>query len=397
MRGFFSGQVLLQGQLSVRIVIDENIPQAQVFTQFGQVIKRPGRAINADDVRDADALIVRSITQVSQQLLQGSSVRFVGTCTIGTDHLDIDYLNAQSIKWTNAPGCNAQAVVEYVLAVLQVLAQRTGKQLSEQVYGIVGVGQVGQRLADLLTGLGYQVLLCDPPRQHGDLSSTQDYVDLPTILAECDVVSVHTPLTTSARWPTHHLFAEQQLNALRSGAWLINAARGAVVCNQSLLQCLRQRNDLAVALDVWEPEPEFNPELAALCQLATPHIAGYSLDGKIRGTEMIFNAFCQHFALQATSAVTYPEPVLKSVTVNASASAQQVLNMLGRVLYEPCNDDAAMRRLFNLAQHQRGIGFDNLRKNYPVRRELATLRVAGENYSAEQRKLFDVLQLGMRA
>ena len=177
----------------MQIVIDENIPEAQVFAQFGRVIKRAGRAISAADVRAADALIVRSITQVNPELLQGSTVKFVGTCTIGTDHLDLDYLSSQKIAWANAPGCNAQAVVEYVLAVLQVLAQRTGAKLAERVFGIVGAGQVGQRLATVLRQLGYQVMLCDPPRQQLETSYAQDDVDLATILARCVVVSVHAP------------------------------------------------------------------------------------------------------------------------------------------------------------------------------------------------------------
>lgn len=377
----------------MQIVIDENIPEAQVFAQFGRVIKRAGRAISAADVRAADVLIVRSITQVNPELLQGSTVKFVGTCTIGTDHLDLDYLSSQKIAWANAPGCNAQAVVEYVLAVLQVLAQRTGAKLAERVFGIVGAGQVGQRLATVLRQLGYQVMLCDPPRQQLETSSAQDYVDLATILARCDVISVHTPLESSGSWPTYHMFSSQQLAALQQGAWLINAARGAVIDNRSLLTCLQQRTDLSVVLDVWEPEPAFNPELAALCQLATPHIAGYSLDGKIRGTQMVFNAFCQHFDVSPSATTEYPEPLLQTVQLNSTASAENLLSLLTTVLYDPRTDDAAMRMLFRLPPEQRGAGFDLLRKNYPIRRELATLKIAGEGYTAQQQLVFQALQL----
>ncbi|MCK9236642.1 MAG: 4-phosphoerythronate dehydrogenase PdxB [Thiopseudomonas sp.] len=379
----------------MHIVIDENIPETQVFAQFGRVVKRAGRAISAADVREADALIVRSITQVNRELLQGSAVKFVGTCTIGTDHLDLDYLNSQKIAWTNAPGCNAQAVVEYVLAALQVLAQRTGGTLSQRVFGIVGAGQVGQRLANVLRKLGYQVLLCDPPRQQLEAASVQEYVELATILAKCDVISIHTPLDKSGNWPTLHMFSAQQLAALQPGTWLINAARGAVIDNQSLLACLLQRKDLAVVLDVWEPEPEFNPELAALCQLATPHIAGYSLDGKIRGTEMIFNAFCQHFNLTANTRIKYPEPLLQAIKLSSAASVESMRGLLTTVLYDPRTDDAAMRMLFRLAAQQRGTGFDSLRKNYPIRRELATLRISGQGYTAEQQLLFQALQLSL--
>lgn len=377
----------------MRIVVDENIPEAQVFSEFGHVVKRAGRAISAADVRDADALIVRSITQVNEKLLHGSAVKFVGTCTIGTDHLDLDYFNSQQIAWTNAPGCNAQAVVEYVLAALQVLAQRTGAKLSQRVFGIVGVGQVGQRLADLLGRLGYQVLLCDPPRQQLEELPKQRYVDLATILAKCDVISVHTPLEKTGQWPTQHMFSKQELAALKQGAWLINAARGAVIDNQALLACFKGRADLSVVLDVWEPEPEFNPELAALCLLATPHIAGYSLDGKIRGTQMVHDSFCRHFGLTASTAINYPEPVLQAVKLNYAASTDEMLSLLATVLYDPRTDDAAMRMLFGLAPEQRGVCFDSLRKNYPIRRELATLKVSEQDYTAEQQQLFQALQL----
>lgn len=376
----------------MHIVIDENIPQAQVFDQFGRVTRLPGRGIEPADVRDADALIVRSVSRVDEHLLSGSRVRFVGTCTIGTDHLDTDYLQAQGIGWANAPGCNAMAVVEYVLSVLQVLVLRTGQPLEGRCFGIVGVGQVGERLARCLQALGFDVLLCDPPREHEEKTSCHTYVGLGEILARCDVISLHVPLQQGGSWPTLHMLSTRELASLRPGCWLINAARGPVVDNAALLDCLRVRSDLAVVLDVWEHEPDFDPGLLAYCQLATPHIAGYSLDGKIRGTEMIFREFCRHFALMPASEVVYPEPMLQAVVPNPAASAQELLTLLAGLLYEPCVDDAAMRRLSGQSARQRQQGFDLLRKNYPVRRELGTLSVLLPDCTPEQQRVLSALQ-----
>lgn len=359
----------------MRIVLDENIPAAEVFARHGQVVALPGRNLTAADVQDADALIVRSITQVNEQLLAGSKVRFVGTCTIGTDHLDIAWLEQQGIAWSNAPGCNARSVVEYVLGVLRVLALRRNVSLAERCFGIVGVGEVGQRLANLFTGLGWQVLLCDPPRAAGGkapLAPTpagQSYVQLDELLERADVLCLHTPLMAEGAWPSQHLLGKAQLQQLRTDSWLINAGRGAVVDNQALFEVLQQRPDLAVALDVWEPEPLLNPDLAALCQLATPHIAGYSLDGKIRGTELVYQAFCRQLGLVAGAAPSFPPPEIAAVQPG-KLTAEELLLRLSGLFYDPQLDDAALRASLQGSAQQRAQAFDQLRKNYPVRREM---------------------------
>lgn len=356
----------------MQIVVDENIPQWQLFASYGQVTRLPGRSISNAEVKNADALIVRSVTRVDEQLLAGSRVRFVGTCTIGTDHLDLDYLQRRAIAWSNAPGCNAQAVAEYVLACLHVLCANTGRDLHQLCYGIVGVGQVGGRLAALLQALGLQVLLCDPPRQQQE--PDLPFVDLDSLLERCDVITLHTPLQLQGQWPTRHLLGARQLSGLRRDAWLLNAARGAVVDNQALLDCLRRRPDLQVVLDVWEQEPDFDIELAALCRIATPHIAGYSLDGKIRGTEMVARQMASCMSLPAPVLASYPPAPLQAVELSEHASASEQLAALCGLLYNPLLDDLAFRRLPGLPQADRCAGFDRLRKNYPPRRELSTLR-----------------------
>lgn len=365
----------------MRIVVDENIPAAGVFARHGQLGVLPGRTLTAEDVRDADALIVRSVTRVDRALLQHSKVRFVGTCTIGTDHLDLDWLTAQGIGWSNAPGCNARSVVEYVLGVLRVLALRRQARLAERRFGIVGVGEVGQRLANVLTGLGWKVLLCDPPRRQGgrapavDTPAGQDYVSLEELLHRCDAICLHTPLTLAGNWPTRHLLGRKELLQMRPDSWLINAGRGPVIDNIALLEVLQERTDLAVALDVWEPEPLLEPRLAQRCELATPHIAGYSLDGKIRGTELVYRAFCRHFGLEEGDGPDYPPAEIPVLGVDAAVSAEQLLLKLAGLFYDPLADDAALRASLQGNEQQRAAAFDRLRKEYPVRREMQATRL----------------------
>ena len=360
------------------IVADENIPLLdEFFAGFGAIRRLPGRAISAQDVRDADLLLVRSVTRVDRALLAGSRVRFVGTCTIGTDHLDLDYFAEAGIAWSSAPGCNARGVVDYVLGSVLTLAEREGVDPAARIYGVVGAGQVGGRLVELLRGLGWQVRVCDPPRQAAE---TGDFVSLTQVIAECDVISLHTPLDTSTR----HLFDAPRLAALKPGTWLINASRGAVVDNAALRALLLQRTDLKAVLDVWEGEPQADVELAALCQLATPHIAGYSLDGKLRGTAQIYQACCRALGVaeQVSLADLLPAPWLSELSIDGRADPAWVLASLCRAVYDPRRDDADFRRSLVGDAEVRRAAFDRLRKHYPMRREIDGLRVRIEGDSA---------------
>ena len=353
------------------IVADENIPLTdEFFAGFGRIRRLPGRAIGAADVRDADLLLVRSVTQVDRALLEGSKVRFVGTCTIGTDHLDLDYFAEAGIAWSSAPGCNARGVVDYVLGSILALAEREGADPATRVYGVVGAGQVGGRLVDVLQALGWQVLVCDPPRQAAEGGA---FVDLQRIIEACDVISLHTPLDASTR----HLFDARRLAALQPGTWLINASRGAVVDNAALRELLPVRRDLQAVLDVWEGEPQVDVELAALCQLATPHIAGYSLDGKLRGTAQIYQAYCRAQGLAEAVQLSdlLPAPWLGAVELHESAAIDWALAGLCRIVYDPRRDDADFRRSLVCDEQQRRAAFDALRKHYPYRREIEGLPV----------------------
>ncbi|PTQ69590.1 4-phosphoerythronate dehydrogenase PdxB [Pseudomonas sp. GV071] len=355
----------------MRILADENIPLLdEFFAEFGEIERMPGRAFDRAAVARADVLLVRSVTQANRALLEGSKVRFVGTCTIGTDHLDLDYFAEHGIGWASAPGCNARGVVDYVLGSLLCLAEVSGADLARRTYGVVGAGQVGGRLVDVLRGLGWQVLVCDPPRQAAEGG---DYVSLEDIIQRCDVISLHTPLISSTR----HLLNAERLAQLKTGAWLINASRGPVVDNAALRELLLERHDLEAVLDVWEGEPQVDVDLAELCLLATPHIAGYSLDGKLRGTAQIYQAFCEHFKLPARVQLDdlLPPYWLTEFGLDATASLPVALGALCRAIYDPRRDDADFRRSLLGTSSERKAAFDALRKHYPARREIDGLHV----------------------
>ncbi|RLU04599.1 4-phosphoerythronate dehydrogenase PdxB [Pseudomonas prosekii] len=373
------------------IVADENIPLLDAFFQgFGEIRRVPGRSIDRATVEQADVLLVRSVTNVNRALLEGSNVKFVGTCTIGTDHLDLDYFKHAGITWSSAPGCNARGVVDYVLGSLLTLAEIEGADLTRRTYGVVGAGEVGGRLVKVLQGLGWNVLVCDPPRQ---AAQGGDFVSLEQIIEQCDVISLHTPLKKHGAQSTWHLFDHARLNQLKHGAWLINASRGPVVDNAALRRVLLEREDLQAVLDVWEGEPEVDSALAELCVLATPHIAGYSLDGKQRGTAQIYQAYCEFLgqAPQVSLTDLLPAPWLSQVTVHADSDPAWALAMICRGVYDPRRDDADFRRSLVGTVSEQRAAFDALRKHYPARREIDGLQVRIEGDSPVLRNIVAAL------
>jgi erythronate-4-phosphate dehydrogenase len=375
----------------MRIVADENIPLLDAFfSGIGEIRRYPGRTLDRAAVADADILLVRSVTKVTRELLEGTPVRFVGTCTIGTDHLDLDYFNDAGIQWSSAPGCNARGVVDYVLGSLLTLAEIEGADLTQRTYGVVGAGQVGGRLIKVLRGLGWNVLVCDPPRQ---AQEGGDYVSLDEIVARCDVISLHTPLNKTGDLPTWHLFDRARLLALKPGAWLINAARGPIVDNSALRDVLLEREDLQAVLDVWEQEPLVDVELAELCVIGTPHIAGYSLDGRQRGTAQIYQALCAHLGQSPSISLDdlLPKPWLAHVTLDAATDPAWALNMLCRGVYDPRRDDADLRRSLVGDSASRRLAFDALRKHYPPRREIDSLTVSINGQSDVLRRMVAAL------
>ena len=369
------------------IVADENIPLIEeFFASFGEIRRLPGRQITRADVHDADVLLVRSVTRVDRELLEGSAVKFVGTCTIGTDHLALDDFEHAGIQWASAPGCNARGVVDYVLGSLLTLADIEGADLAQRTYGVIGAGEVGGRLVRVLRDLGWKVQVCDPLRQAAEGG---DYVSLEQIIEQCDVISLHTPLSKSGDFATWHLLDEARLNRLKPGTWLINASRGPVVDNAALRNVLNAREDLQAVLDVWEGEPQVDVELADLCVLATPHIAGYSLDGKQRGTAQIYQALCAFLGQtpQVQLADLLPAPWLAKVELSANSDQAWALAMVCRGVYDPRRDDADFRRTLTGPVDQQKQAFDALRKHYPVRREIEGLTVHIEGHNPALTKM----------
>lgn len=352
------------------IVADENMPAVeQIFGEYGQVRRVAGRQLTAEQVIDADLLLVRSVSQVNESLLEQSKVSFVGSATIGTDHIDLDYLAGRGIPFSAAPGCNADAVADYVLSALYQLSQSQGFSLSDKTVGIIGVGNVGGRVRKRLSDLGIKLLLNDPPRGEKE----QGFIDIDQLIEHSDIICMHTPLIVGGPYPTHHLMALPQLKALKQGAILLNAGRGPAIDNQALLEVAKLRPDLTLVMDVWEHEPVVDRELADLCEIATPHIAGYSLDGKIRGTFMLYEAWCKTQGITPRYQLTelLPPSGFQRVALNSQAD---ILDLI-RVCYDPYRDDRALRKTLHLPADERALAFDRLRKNYPQRREFLTLPV----------------------
>lgn len=363
----------------MRVLADENIPLLdEFFASFGEVKRLPGREMTRDAALEADVLLVRSVTAVNADLLAGTPVRFVGTCTIGTDHLDTAFLAKAGIHWASAPGCNSQGVVDYVLGALLVLSEATGFHLEKRTFGVIGAGAVGGQLVAVLKALGLRVLVCDPPRQRCEEGG--DFSPLQKIVAECDVISLHTPLIREGEDVTYHLLGRHNLPQLKTGCWLLNASRGEVIDNRALHECLTQGQDLEVVLDVWENEPIVSVELATRCRLATPHIAGYSLDGKLRGTAQIYQAFCAWLGVAADVNLRSLLPALWLESLRFNAAPEQSIEWwLAHIcwpVYDPRTDDAAFRKTLRLLDEDaRRLAFDTLRKHYPMRREVPDLTV----------------------
>ncbi|MBZ2398499.1 4-phosphoerythronate dehydrogenase PdxB [Erwinia amylovora] len=358
----------------VKILVDENMPYArELFSRTGDVVAVAGRPIPQAQLEDADALMVRSVTQVDAGLLSGKSVKFVGTATAGTDHIDEAFLQRQGIAFSSAPGCNAIAVVEYVFSALLLLAERDGFQLTDRTVGIVGVGNVGGRLQARLAALGIRTLLCDPPR--ADRGDEGDFLSLSQLVAQADVLTFHTPLFKDGPYQTRHMADEALLCSLKPGSILINACRGAVVDNAALLKVLEQRDDLSVVLDVWEAEPDLSLPLLAKVDIATAHIAGYTLEGKARGTTQVFEAWTQFIGQpqQVALDTLLPAPEFGCITLSGEL-CQATLKRLVHLVYDVRRDDAPLRRGAAITGE-----FDRLRKNYHQRREWSSLRVECDN------------------
>lgn len=379
----------------MKIVADENIPLLdRFFGDVGHVIDLPGREINQEHVKDADILIVRSVTQVNKNLLDGSSVRFVGTCTIGLDHIDQAYLSERGIQLASAPGSNANSVVEYVLSCLSVLTETHNLDLETLSVGIVGYGNVGSLLARRLSKLGVNYVACDPfldQEEHGLVSQEE--------VMACDIVSLHVPLTQTGSHPTHHLINQSLLDNMRDDQILINTCRGAVVDNTALRTKLESNPSFTAILDVWENEPNIDLELAKRVFIGTPHIAGYSFDGKVAGTEMIYQALCQFMGLPARhkAAQFLEEPPLSKMAFTSMADVDWCLHTAIRACFDVRHDHSVLRSSLILPDEERYQAFDRFRKNYRCRREFSGVKVQLKQVDSELHTKFKALGFNIKA
>jgi len=338
------------------IIIDSHIPFIKgVLEGVAQVSYYSANEITADVVRHADALIVRTRTVCNAALLANSSVRFIATATIGFDHIDADFCEAHDIAWTNAAGCNASSVAQYVGSALVLWAQKNAVNLHDKTLGIVGVGHVGKEVVKMGELLGMRVLLNDPPREQAEKSTY--FVSLETIAREADVITFHTPLTVDGAFPTVHLANAALFHNLKRKPLIINSARGGVVDELALKETLKVGEITDVVLDCWENEPVIDADLLKTTLLSTPHIAGYSADGKAKATEMSVRAVSQFLKLGLDDFCVTQLPAKESKLVTFEQLPMEIL-----VNYNVMTDSDLLR-----ANPEK---FEALRGNYPIRREV---------------------------
>ncbi len=359
----------MKEDLKIKIVADNKIPFLEgVLDQVADMVYLPGKEISAADVREADALIVRTRTCCDASLLDGSNVKFIATATIGFDHIDTEYCEQQDIGWTNAPGCNSCSVEQYILSVLLNIAGQDGFDLKSKTLGIIGVGHVGSKVEKIARALGMHVLLNDPPRARAE--GPHAFVDLAKILQEADIITMHVPLNLDGEDKTHHLAGHDFFGQLSKKIFFINSSRGGVVDSGALKTALKEQKLAGAVLDVWEGEPGIDLELLDLARIATTHIAGYSADGKAKGTSMSIQAVSKFFGLGFDDWYpdNLPAPEQPEITMDVtSMEMQEVLLDVVNRSYNVMEDD---RRLRESPER-----FEELRGTYPIRREARAFQV----------------------
>jgi erythronate-4-phosphate dehydrogenase len=361
----------------VKIVADDKIPFLRgVLEPYGEVLYLPGNSITNDLVRNADALLVRTRTKCNENLLHDTKVRFIATATIGYDHIDTQYCEAHNIKWTSAPGCNSSSVQQYITSALMKTSSDFSFSLKGKTLGIIGAGNVGSKVAKIAGLLGMNVLLNDPPRARRE--GGEGFTDVDDLLHNSDIVTVHVPLNIGGEDETFHLFDECTFKKMRNGAWFFNTSRGEVVDSEALIDMLQASQPGGAVIDVWEGEPAIDQKLLSKVYIATPHIAGYSTDGKANGTAMVVNSLGSFFNLPLND--WYPG------NLPGPSSAEILIDGTGKT------DEAVIRQAilhtYNIKEDDRKLrhspaSFEKLRGDYPVRREFSYYSVELTNASAE--------------
>ena len=356
----------------MNITADENIPYVQeAFQTLGNVHTSNGRNLKQQDLLQTDILLVRSVTKVNKALLHNTPVKFVASATAGFNHIDLDYLASQNIGFSRAPGSNAISAAEYVFAGICLWSLKEKRALQGLTIGIIGCGNVGSRVKQLCEAANLQCVINDPPLEQTQ-KTNYTFSSIEEALA-CDIVTLHTPLSQTGEYPTYRLLNKHAINSLKPKTLFINASRGEVVEEPALLARMNKKNDLILILDVWENEPKIDTAMLKHTLIGTPHIAGYSIDGKIRGTEMIYQAVCEYLGKKpqwSASEVDFGGNTKPHIDVSSIKKPQkQILKA-----YDINSDNDDLKKILTDNSLNDGKYFDSLRKNYRPRREFSTLK-----------------------
>lgn len=347
----------------MKIVADHKIPFLKgAFDTCAEVVYLPGKSISRTIVKDADALIVRTRTACNRELLEGTQVGCIASATIGYDHIDTEYCERNGIFWTNAPGCNANSVKQYIASALAYIIHKEKKKFPEITLGIIGAGHVGSRVAEMVTKLGMKTLVNDPPRERREGSA--GFVSIGQLLGQSDIITMHVPLQKEGPDKTWHMADEAFFSRMKPGSWLINSSRGEVTNTAALIQALEDNHLAGTVIDVWEDEPHISGRLLALAAIATPHIAGYSADGKANGTMMSVRAVSRFFKLGLDNwePTNMPEPVQPKLNIQCDGlTAEDIFYAMAMHTYDIASDSKTLKQSVET--------FEKQREDYPVRRE----------------------------
>ena len=353
----------------LRIIADEKIPFLNgVLEPYAEVKYMPGNLITRDSLLNVDALIIRTRTRCDKSLLEGTAVKFIATATIGFDHIDTEYCKSAKIQWVNAPGCNSSSVQQYIIAALLTLAHKYDFSLNDKILGIIGVGNVGSKVQAAAQLLGMKVKFNDPPRARKEGSA--GFSGLDEILETCDIITLHVPLIPEGEDQTFHLFDSRLFGKMKEGAWLINTSRGEVVETNALKTVLSSEKLSGAVLDVWENEPNIDTELLSQIYISTPHIAGYSTDGKANGTAMVVQSLCQYFNLPLNKyyPLSLPEPLNPIIVLDGTGKrCLQIVQESVLHTYDILKDHIRLQISPESFEQQRG--------RYPNRREFPAYKV----------------------
>lgn len=378
----------------MNLVVDENIVQGkEAFEKFGDVTFLGGRKISNKNLTEADALIVRSITKVNEELLKNTKVKFVGTATIGTDHIDLEYLKNNNISFSSAAGCNSYSVAEYIFSAITKIAGQNNFNLSDKSIGVIGYGNIGTKVVKIANSIGMKVVINDPPKER----DTKEKIFSPLEDAlKCDIITFHVPLNIEGIDKTVHLLDERNIGLIKENTILINSSRGPVVDNKVLKKRLKKNNNIFTVLDVWEEEPQIDTELLDLVSIATPHIAGYSFEGKVTGTKMVYDALCKNINIKPDWSPRRDIVLNNTVEIKNNDYVLKVLEKLFSKSYSVMDDDKLMRNIKNISEADIPEYFDGLRKSYRIRRELNNFEVLlhGKNNFLEN--LFTTLRVKLK-